>query len=193
MDDHVWHSCSKGERYRHISKFMHIQPEEVPFLSASEFVFLWQWVFELRERETIQVIVQKEYLDLRLVHRRKDNPQKGNRREYARFFLRHPAYAVYNLVTELRGRPVNKIYLLTFDKFAPADKKARSENPLFIELRECEDLIHWVQEAQANYRKSLQTKHDFYVIPETFSSRESKFEKLWLDFKNKIRKRERDR
>ncbi|HSA99175.1 MAG TPA: hypothetical protein VLE49_00895 [Anaerolineales bacterium] len=189
MDNHVWHSCSKGERYRHISKFMHIKPEEVTSLCASELVFLWQWVFELQERETVQVIVQKEYFDLRLVNKQKDNPHKGNRREYARFFLRHPAYAVYNLVTELKGRPVNKIYLLTFDKFAIADKRARSENPLFIELRECEDLIHWIQEAQVNYRKALHTKHDFYVIPEPFGRRESRFEKLWSEFKQKVRKR----
>jgi hypothetical protein len=56
-------------------------------------------------------------------------------------------------------------------------------------LRECEDLLHWVQEAQANYRKALQMKHNFYIIPEPFSSRESKFEKLWADFKKRVRKR----
>ena len=150
MNNQIWRSCPKGEQHRNISKFMHMRPEQLATLNISELSLLFQWVFEIREIETAQAIIQEDYFDLEVVDKK-----AGKCQEYVRVYRAQPISAVYHLTAELKGRDVKKIYLFTFDKFPIADKNARDQSPLFLELREFKDTIRFILESRAKYRKKI--------------------------------------
>jgi hypothetical protein len=90
---------------------------------------------------------------------------------------------------ELNGRDIKKIYLFTLDRFSAADKNAHRQNPFFLELRECTEIISWLEEARIRYRKELQERHDYFVIPEALI-RKSKSPTLLSKLKRMMRKSE---
>lgn len=176
----TWRSIPKGEQHRYISDFMRIRPEQVASLPITELVLLLQWVLDQRGLFTVEAEILGEYFDLELLELSKD------REEYARIYFAQTASAVYDLTTQLQGSDVKKIYLFTLDRFSPADRNAQNISPLFLELREREDLIRLVRDAQAHYRRELRTRHDFYVITEAQIGK-SRIASLWSRLQRSLR------
>lgn len=157
----VWSSLPPRVKYSHISHFVHLSSRRLRSLSVDEQVLFFQWLFEVLELATVKTEIREEYFDLELV-----NVGQQNQHEYARIYLGKPIAAVYSTTTRLQGRNINKIHLITFEKFPPADWSAKQESPLFLELREATDTILWIGKCRAMYRKSLNDQRDYYPAPE---------------------------
>lgn len=88
----LWGNLSRGEHYRYIARFMHLDPAALSLVEVSDFVLLVQWVFEQQGLETINASVDERdgRVDLALIN------TKYKRDEFARVYFNKrgvPAYA----------------------------------------------------------------------------------------------------
>lgn len=161
MNEPTWRNLPKRQYYQKLSEFARLDLNRLDRLKISELALLLQWAFHQCGKTTINAYSQADHFDLELV-----DDQDRTRQEYARVYLKGPIDAVYCITTQLKGRKISKIYLFTLKHFSIADKNAQKEYPLFLELRECDDIIRMVRKAQTQYHKSLHPKHDDHAAPE---------------------------
>jgi hypothetical protein len=151
----LWDSLSQGERYRHLCRFLHLDPSRIASLSNVEFALLMQWIFELRALKTTAVEHKSSRLDFVLVNTR------YNRHEFARVFYRErgvPINALPELLNHLKGTHFKRMHVFTVGTFSKAQQRTQSEFPLALKIKEGKDLQRYVREAQHIYRQQLERR-----------------------------------
>ncbi len=161
----LWSKLPRGERYRYISQFMHLNPGALPSLGAVEFGLLMQWVFEQRGLETTAVVYERGRLDLELYNAR------HARSEFARAYAREqdmPAGVLGVLLNDLKGTRFQRIYLCTTGTFSQRFKPIQFAFPLALNLVEGEELRSYVRTAQQKWRQEMDRRRSrtAYVLPE---------------------------
>ena len=148
----LWCNLSRVERYRHLSRFMHLDSAAISSLNVTEIALLIQWIFEQRGLETNTIEEKSGRLDLALTNK------KRKRSEFARvYYRRHgiPINALWDLLNTLKGTRFVKIHCFTLDTFTRAQKRTQSEFPLALNLVEREELGRYLCEAQQSCRTEL--------------------------------------
>lgn len=148
----LWRDLSKAERYRCVSRFMHLRSFATASLSARETALLMQWILERRGLETERVQSERGRLDLELTNK------KQKRDEFARLYYEGrgiPINALYDLLNTLQGTRFVTIHCFTVHTFTKAQKKIQDQFPLVIRLVDGEGLERYLREAQQSYRAEL--------------------------------------
>lgn len=148
----LWRELPRSEYYRHLSRFMDMDPKEISSLDVWEFALLMQWIFEQHELETQHIDQRGRRLDLGLRNR------KQGWDELAMIYFGAediPARALWELLTKLRETPVKRVYLGTTGAFTSAHKRLQQEFPLFLDMVEKEGLKGRLRQAQQLCRMRL--------------------------------------
>jgi len=161
----LWSKLPRGERYRYLSLFMHLDPGELPSLGAVEFGLLIQWVFEQRGLETTTAVYGRGHIDLELYNARYASS------EFARVYPREremPVNPLWVLLNELKDTHFNRIYLCTTGKFSRQYSATQKEFPLALNLVEGEELQAYVRTAQQKWQQEMNRRSSrvVYVLPE---------------------------
>jgi DNA-directed RNA polymerase subunit RPC12/RpoP len=157
----LWRDLSRAERYRYLSRFMHLDSAAISSLNVTGIALLMQWIFERRGIETNSVEDKSGRLDLALTNK------KRKRSEFARFYYRErgiPINALWDLLNTLKGTQFVKIHCFTADTFTKAQKRIQSEFPLALNLVDREGLGRYLYEAQQSYRTELARRSARRVI-----------------------------
>lgn len=148
----LWRSLPKAEQHRLISRFVHLQPDQLRDLGAQEAGWLFAWIFEQQGLIARRIEPGREWVDLELV------PGEARKAEFARIYIGKrgtPLNAVYATLEALESRTIIKLHLYTLGHFPPSMKHISDQFPLAVEQQDYEDLVCRLLEAQASYRVRL--------------------------------------
>ena len=147
-----WRDLSRASHYRHLSKFVHMDPEAMTSLGVREFALLMQWILEQQNLETNRLTKRDGRLDLELTHRERHWDA------FARFYVEAyeiPLDLLWDLSGKLENSQIKRVHVCTVGTFTEAQKRTQHQLPLFLEILEGEDLQRWLREAQRRCRERL--------------------------------------
>ena len=159
-----WCDLSRSAHYRHLSKFVHMDPKAMTSLGVPEFALLMQWIFEQQDLETKRLTKRDGRLDLELTHRERHWD------EFARFYVEGyeiPIDLLLDLSEKLKNTQVKRVHVCTVGTFTATQKRTRHQFPLFLDILEGEDLQRWLREAQRRCRERLARQRGTPSFPPT--------------------------